>query len=352
VGNLARPEPAEAAMTVRAIAATLALLFTAAIAVPVSAEKTVTLRVAVALRSDVANPENQKWLRKGLKDGMHLGYGWKLEVVDVASAPDAVVDVTYQLDPGPADLAGALVVAKIEGREVHTNALPMKRALFAKESWLHAGVRLGRDVAVILKSIAKPLPAPTTESIVERLSGRDPVKRAEAANQAARLGAEGKAVVPALLAVLADNRPLRQIGGRGTDTTPALQAGNALKALGASTELLAFFRSKASGSARANALMVIASSLANGYRDAIFEALDDDNGDVRTVAARLAGTYLGRPAVPKLIGIIEGKGSRAVREAAWRSLRLLGDKDFEFDAAAWRQWWASQAQATSATVKR
>jgi HEAT repeat protein len=171
------------------------------------------------------------------------------------------------------------------------------------------------------------------------------VKRAEAANQAARLGAEGKAVVPALLAVLADNRPLRQIGGRGTDTTPAVQASKALMALGAHTELLAFFRSKASGQARANALLAIASSLAKGYREAIVEALDDDNDDVRTTGARLAGRYVGRAAVPKLIDIIEKERNRAMREAAWRSLRLLGDKDFELDAAAWRQWWAGQAQA-------
>jgi hypothetical protein len=145
--------------------------------------------------------------------------------------------------------------------------------------------------------------------------------------------------------VLADNRPLRQIGGRGTDTTPSLQASKALMALGAHTELLAFFGSDASGQARANALLAIASSLAKGYREAILEALDDDNGDVRTVAARLAGRYVGRPAVPKLIDIIERERSRAMREAAWRSLRLLGDKDFELDAAAWRQWWAGQAQA-------
>jgi hypothetical protein len=343
-GNPARPEPAEAAMTVRATAAILALLFTTAMAALASAEKAAPLRVAVALRSDVANPENQEWLRKGLKDGMLLGSGWKVEVVDVASAPDAVVDVTYQLDLGAADTAGALVVARIDGREMQVNALADTKVRHAKANWRAAGFLLGKDVGVVLKSMVKPPPAATVASIVERLSGRDPVRRAQAANQAAHLGAEGKAVVPALLAVLADNRPLRQIGGRGTDTTPALQAGNALKALGASTELLAFFRSNASGHARANALVAIANSLAKGYWEAIFEALDDDNADVRTAAARLAGTHLGRAAVPKLIDIIERERSRAMREAAWRSLRLLGDKDFELDAAAWRLWWAGQAQ--------
>jgi HEAT repeat protein len=198
---------------------------------------------------------------------------------------------------------------------------------------------------VVLKAMVKPQPAATVGSIVERLSGKDPVTRAQAANQAARLGAEGKAVIPALLAVLADDRPLRQIGGHGTDTTPALQAAKALNALGAHTELQTFFRSEAKGHARANALVAIASGLAKGYREAIFQALDDDNGDVRTAAAGLAGTHLGRPAVPKLIDIIERERNRAMREAAARSLRRLVGKDFDLDAAAWRQWWAGQTQA-------
>jgi HEAT repeat protein len=236
-------------------------------------------------------------------------------------------------------------VAKIDGREVQVNVPAGKDARTSNASWQAAGSRLGQDVAVVLKSMVKPLPDATIESIVERLSGSDPVKRAQAANQAARLGAEGTRVVPALLAVLADDRPLRQIGGRGIDTTPALQAGRALNALGAHTELLAYFRSETKGHARANALAALASGLAKGYRDVILEALDDDNGDVRTAAAGLAGHYVGPAAAPKLIDILERERNRAMREAARRSLSRLAGKDFELDAAAWRQWWTGQAQA-------
>ena len=332
-------------MTVHATAAILALLFTAAPTVLAWAEKAVPFRVAVAVKTDAANAENPQRLLQGMEVGMKWVYGRKLEVVDAASSPDALVDVTYELDLGPALTAGALVVAKIDGREVRVNVPAGKDARSSKASWQAAGSRLGQDVGVVLKSVVKPLPAASIESIVERLSGRDPVKRAQAANQAARLGAEGKAAVPALLAVLADDRPLRQIGGFGIDTTPALQAGKALNALGAHAELLAYFRSEPKRHARANALVAIASGLTKGYRDVILEALADDNEDVRTAAAGLAGHYVGPAAAPKLIDIVEHERSRAMREAARRSLSRLAGKDFELDATAWRQWWAGQAQA-------
>ena len=329
-------------MTVRPAAALLAVLFTAAPTVNVWAEKAPALRVAVALKSHAGNAENERRLLEGMEVGMKWIYGRKLTVVEPASAPDAVVEVTYLLKPGDPATAKALLIARLDGREVLVPVPASEEARRAHALWQAAGSRLGQDIGVVLKAKAAPGGPAPVDAIVERLAERDPVERAQAANQAAQVRVDAKAVIPALLAVLGDDRPLRMVGGVGGATTPAKQAGNALVALGAHAELIAFVRSTSDDGARGNALVALAIGRSPESGDVILEALGDRDGAVRAVAAGLAGAYAGRRAAPKLIDLLAQDRNSHVRQAARQSLTLLAGKDLDVDAAAWRAWWTAQ----------
>ena len=330
-------------MIVRPTAALFALLFTALPSALAWAEKAVPLRVAVVLKTQAAHAENERWLAQGLEVGMKWVYGRKLTVVDAAAAPDAVVDVSYLLFGDPAK-GKALLTATIDGRRLHATVPAGDNEREMRAFWQRAGSTLGQDVAVVLKARARSQAPPAVEEVIAGLGARDAVARASAANLAARMGADGEAAIPALLAVLHDDRPLRMVGGLGADTTPAKEAGKALNALGAHAELIAFVRSKASGHARANALTALAIGRSPESPEVVLQALDDDDREVRAAAAGLAGAYVGRRAVPRLIEIIEQERKPDLRIPALRSLTQVAGEDLGLDAAAWRQWAAVQGR--------
>lgn len=330
-------------MTVRATAALFALLFTALPSALAWAEKAPPLRVAVVVKSQPAHVESERRLLQGLEVGMKWVYGRKLTVVDAAAAPDVIVDLSYLVLGDPA--AGkALLTATIDGRRLHAPVLAGGNEREKHANWQRAGSTLGQDVAVVLKAKATPDGPPAVAEIIAGLAARDAVARAQAASQAARLGAEGEAAIPALLKVLHDDRPLRIVGGLGADTTPAKEAGKALNALGAHAELIAFVRSEASGHARVNALTAVAIGRSPESPDVVLQALDDDSREVRAAAAGLAGAYVGRRSVPKLLEIIEQERKADLRMPALRSLTLMAGEDLGLDAAPWRQWAAGQAR--------
>lgn len=324
-------------------------LLSLVVAVPVQAEQgpkpAAPVRVAVDLQSQTGNGRLERDLVKHLIEGLGKELDTEVQLADAADADttkvDAAIAVWYEVSPKMFDVAFVEAVhAKVDGRVLNVT-LPPSYGMQTRSRWSWAGTQVGRDIGVVLKRTATREVPIGQEGLIAQLSDRDPVKRAAAADQVGRLGPDAREAVPALLAMLDDHRSLHVIGS-GQATTPSAVAARALLLAGAHTELVSFFRSKGDDRARSIVLTTIAGGKIAGASDLVLGALDDQSRSVRTTAAWLAGRYVGRAAVPRLIEIVDQFFFIDLREAAHRSLVDISGQDFKLDANAWRAWWSAR----------
>jgi hypothetical protein len=326
-------------MNARAIvAAAVALLSVATTAVPARAQIPAPTRVALAFHTQADNAQIERWLVDGLEMALKAG---KVELVDAAAGPDVVIDVSYWLYRDGTATPGASVVAIVDRREVKGSVPGGGRPREQQSRWESAGKQLGSDICLVLSRRRAPNGSATIDALLVQMAGRDPAARAQAADQVGRMGPQGKAAIPALVALLGDETPLRAVGP-DRPTTVAEVAAKALLELGAHVELFGFARSKADQFLRAKVLQAIAFGRSPESPDVILGALDDRSPTVRSSAAGLAGAFVGRRAVPKLIKILEQESTERAGAAARESLTLMAGKDLGLDPAAWRQWWGQQ----------
>jgi hypothetical protein len=322
----------------RLVAAALTLLSIATSAVPAHAEKPARIRVALVLQTKADNARRERWLLDGIETELKRS---RVDVVEAAASPDATIDIAYRLVQEGTAAPWAYVVAKLDGRELNGTVRGEGNDGEQRSRWWYAGTQLGRDIVVVLALRKQSKDPASIDALLAQLSGRYPAQRAQAADRIARLGPQGRVAIPGLLEMLKDDTPLRTVGP-GVATTPARVAANALIALGAHAELIAFFRSKVDDDVRVRALTAIAVGRSAESPEVILQALDDRSRVVRTRAAGMAGAYVGRRAAPKLLEMLGPETDAQVRTAARESLTLLAGKDLGPDAAAWRQWWGTQ----------
>lgn len=302
------------------------------------------VQVAVTVRSQEGKNRIEKDLINNLVEGLGKELGTKVVLVDPSRA-DAVIDVWYKASPNIFDRSFTESVhARVDGRVLNVE-LPPNYTLETRPRWRWAGTQIGRDIGVVLKRATTHAASPSQKQIIAQLSERDPAKRAEAAELVGRLGPDAREAIPALLAMLDDHRSLHIVGA-GKSTSPSFVAARALLQSGAHAELVSFFQSEADDEARSNVLVTIAAGRLAGSPDLVLGALNDRSRNVRATAARLAGRYVGKPAVPRLIEIVDQLFFPGLREDAHSSLVAIAGQDFKFDANAWRAWW-SQTQAAN-----